>query len=255
MPPEPPAPNRPSLRRLRDGLDQRALVTTWLAVSMVVLHIVAGVWDWSTGRCDVWGVLYGDRSREALILFGGRARDLVAHGEWWRLISCGWLHAGPLHLTLNVTALFGLGPMCEAVFGRVRTLALFLVAVVAGAILSQIGGAPLAIGASGGVFGMMGALGAFGLVRGRHLHAQLRRLFGRDLWPWVVLNLGIGLLVPGVDNLGHIGGLVAGSVFGVVSADFVTDNRRPTLARTRLLAGVSVAAITWAVLGAVSAAR
>lgn len=99
---------------------------------------------------------------------------------------------------------------------------------------------------------MMGALVAFGLVRGRNLHPELRRLFGRQLWPWILLNLGIGLLVPGVDNLGHVGGLVAGLGFGVLSADLVTDNHRPAATATWALGAASAGLLAWAVVGAVS---
>lgn len=216
---------RRTVRRLRDGLEDRALVTWGLLVAMVSVHVGAGAWDHLHGKADGWGVLYGDRSKEAMIAFGGRSHELVAAGQLWRLVSCGFLHAGPIHLTVNALSLLGLGPLCEAVFGRVRTLALFLVSVVTGAVLSQVGPAPLAVGASGGAFGMMGALVAFGWTRRESLHPILRRMFGASLWPWVVLNLGMGVALPGIDNLGHVGGLVAGLAFGAVSPNRIVPNQ------------------------------
>ena len=160
-----------------------------------------------------------------MIAFGGRSHELVADGQLWRLVTYGFLHAGPIHLTVNALSLLGLGPLCEAVFGRTSTAALFLSAVVSGAVLSQLGPAPLAVGASGGAFGMMGALVAFGAGRRAKLHPLLRRMFGASLWPWVVMNLAMGALIPGIDNLGHLGGLLAGLVFGALAPNRVVDNQ------------------------------
>lgn len=227
------------MRRLRDALEGRPRVTIGLGALLLAVHVGAGWSDWSSGRVDAWGVLYGSRTTEAMVLWGGRSGDAVRAGELWRLVSCGFLHAGPVHLVVNGMAMAGIGPLVEAVFGRARALLVFLVAVVSGAILSQLGGVPLAVGASGGVFGWLGALAAFGIARRARLHARLRPLFGRRLWPWVVVNLGLGFLVPGIDNLGHLGGLLAGAGLGLVLADELVDNARGTAAATTAVWAIS----------------
>lgn len=196
--------------------------TIALLSSFVGMHLLTGLEDWASGRTSALGVLFGERSTEVLVLFGGRQHDLVAQGQVWRLLTCGFLHADLMHIGMNALAFWGLGRMCEAVFGSARLLALFCTAVVGGAILSQAGGGPLSIGASGGVFGLMGALVAFGWRRRRSMGPEMRAMFGRQLYPWILLNLGIGFALPFIDNLGHIGGLLTGLVLGLLLKERIT---------------------------------
>ena len=196
---------------------------TWtLVVVCVFLHLVTGVVDFAAGQADAWGIVFGARSGETLTLLGGRNHDRVAAGEVWRLVSAGFLHGDASHLFFNGLALVGLGRMSEASFGGLRTLWIFLLSVVGGNILSQMGDAPLSIGASGGVFGLMGALVAFGWTRRAALPPPMREMFGKQLWKWIGLNLVIGLMLPFIDNRGHIGGLIAGAVAGLVLHDRLT---------------------------------
>lgn len=205
---------------------------TWgLVVSFVILHLVASWLDRHENYDDVIGLVLGERTDEALTLLGGRSRELVNHGQLWRLLTCGFLHHDPLHLFLNATAMVGLGKRAEAVWGPARLLVLFLVAVLGGAILSQLGGARLSIGASGGVFGVMGALVAFAWRRRARLSPVLRAALGRELLPWIGVNLAIGAVVPAIDNLGHVGGLLSGLAIAFVFGDRITDQGEESPAR------------------------
>lgn len=224
-------------------------VTLGLVLSNTLAHLGTGAVDVLLGEGGLVHVLVGDRSTEALIFGGGRVAELVAGGEWWRLLSCGWLHAGPIHLGLNMAALFGLGRLCEATWGPGRFLALYVASVLGGSVLSQLGGVPLSVGASGGVFGLLGAGVVFGLRHRRELPEPLRQVFGRGLAPWVVLNLFIGVVVPGIDNLGHVGGLVAGSLAALALASRVVPWERRWSWVGPALAAVSAAAIGWMVVG------
>lgn len=214
-----------SWRRFETGYRMRPPVTTALVVAFLVCHLISGGVDYAIGETDAWGVVFGARSSRGLALCGGRVAVLVAHGEIWRLWTYGFLHADALHIFFNTTAMWGLGRVCEAVYGSTRTLWLFLLAVLGGGILSQAGGTMASVGASGGIFGLMGALLVFGQKRRRSMDREMRATFGRRLAPWVLLNLFIGVLLPFIDNLGHVGGLVAGAAFGLVSGDTITaDN-------------------------------
>lgn len=130
---------------------------------------------------------------------------LVARGEVYRLMTATFLHANLLHIGMNMFALYLFGPQLETVLGRVRFLAVYLVAALGGSICSFYFG-PLSVysvGASGAVFGLLGAF--FVVLRARG--ADTSQVVGL-----IVINLFIGVAVPGIDNFAHIGGLLTGGL-------------------------------------------
>ncbi len=235
------------MESFRTGLRRWPPLTTGLVVFMVFVHLLVG-------GVDVWAgappssILLGDRSPQALVLFGARADWLIRTGEPWRLLSCVFLHAGFFHLGLNMLALFGLGRLCEAVYGPQRLLGLFLVSGLLGCVLSHIGGTVLSVGASGAVFGLMGAGVVFGIRSRSKLPAPLRSVFGRGLMPWVVLNLVIGLSVPRIDNLGHIGGMLGGSACALFFGDRLVPGREGDPRILRASTGIGIGLIAWTLL-------
>jgi membrane associated rhomboid family serine protease len=212
--------------RFQGGLEGPRWVTRGLFLVCLVLHLSSGLLDLHTGRAGAVEVVVGGRSDEALTALGARVTRLVNQGEVWRILTMGLLHGNAAHLFFNLLALSGLGRLAETVFGPRRALFAFLLSVTGGGVASQLWGGPLSVGASGGIFGLMGAIVAFALRRRRILPPRLRDGLSRDLIPWIALNLGIGLLVPAVDNQAHAGGLLTGIVLGLVLADRITDGRR-----------------------------
>jgi membrane associated rhomboid family serine protease len=159
-------------------------------------------------------------------------KPLVAQGELWRLWTVVLVHAPlgemPLHLLFNMYFLYLAGPFVERLYGRWTFLALYLL-FAAGASLTSFAftappDAPIAVGASGAIFGLFGLLVAAERIHRPVLDQQSRSFMGQ-LTGLVVINLLFGLLVPGIDNLAHIGGLVTGLVVGVLFA----PTRVPTL--------------------------
>lgn len=135
----------------------------------------------------------------------------VAEGEYYRLLTAAFLHANLLHIALNMYAVYLFGPPLEAALGRVRFVALYLVSALGGSALSYAFSAPgqPSLGASGAVFGL---LGAFFVVT---------RRMGRETSGLVVLlviNLGFSFLAPNIDWRAHVGGLLAGGLTGIALA-------------------------------------
>lgn len=214
------------MRRFAYYYGSPADVTVALLGLLVLVHLGTGWLDYRADRVDAWGIVFGGRSTEVLRQLGARDHALVAAGQWWRCLSAGFLHADATHILFNTFAGWGLGRMAESVFGRARFLLLFALAVIGGNLLSQRFGGAMSVGASGGIFGLMGAMVTFSLRHRAALPPPLRAVLGKDLVTWIVVNLAIGLALPFVDQAGHVGGLLAGLALGLVLGDQVTDHGR-----------------------------
>lgn len=159
----------------------------------------------------------------------------VARGEWYRLLTAAFLHGGLLHIGFNMFALLAFGPQVEAALGRVRFLALYLVAALGGSALSYLLGPPNVpgVGASGAIFGVLGA--AYVVVRLSGGDASpIARLLG--------LNLLIGFVVPLIDWRAHLGGLVAGAALTWAFARVPSGRRRPAYQALAVAASLAVIA-------------
>jgi membrane associated rhomboid family serine protease len=177
-----------------------------------------------------------------LRLIGGRP-DLgipgVASGEVWRLLTAAFLHGSVLHLLLNMYAVYLFGPPLEQAFGRVRFVVLYLVSALGGSAASYAFSPPLtpSLGASGAVFGLLGAF----LVVSRKL--------GRDasfLYVLLAVNLAFGFFAANIDWKAHLGGLAAGVLTGIALV-YAPRERRT------LVQAAGAAAVVVIVLAAVSA--
>ncbi|MDP2305131.1 MAG: rhomboid family intramembrane serine protease [Pseudomonadota bacterium] len=232
-------------RRFIVRLAQPPRATVVLLGLLIAIHVLGGVLVPSDS--GTWQRIFGLRPAEIMVALGARDGALVAEGEVWRLVSSGFLHWDVAHLFMNGLALWGLGRLCEVVFGPVRFFWLFLLCVIGGNVLSQTAHVEIvSAGASGGVFGLLGALVAFGLSRRASLSPPLREVFTKQLFPWILLNLGIGILLPFIDNRAHIGGLVTGAVVALVLGDSLTDDHRPWPWATVAMALAFGLAVGWA---------
>ncbi|WP_107653512.1 rhomboid family intramembrane serine protease [Nocardia suismassiliense] len=128
----------------------------------------------------------------------------VAGGEWWRVIGSGFLHYGPIHLLLNMFALYVIGRDGELVLGRLRYLAVYLVSLLGGsAAVMAFAQESATAGASGAVYGLFGAITVI-LIRLRQNANQMLILIG--------INVFISFSLPGISLWGHLGGLAAGTL-------------------------------------------
>ncbi len=128
----------------------------------------------------------------------------VAQGEWWRAIGSGFLHYGPVHLLMNMFALYILGRDMETVLGRGRFLAVYAVSLLGGSASVMLFADPRSVtaGASGAIFGLMGGLVVVLLRLKRGL---------APMFTVIALNVFISITIPGISLVGHLGGLVFGA--------------------------------------------
>jgi rhomboid protease GluP len=160
-------------------------------------------------------------SNEALNALGWKFR-VFQTGEYWRLVTAGFMHGGWLHILMNSWVLYDLGAQVEQVYGTPRFLVFYFAGSVGGFYLSaELSPRTPSLGASAALMGLIGAMIAFGVANRSELGRRIRGAYGR----WVVYIIAFGL-IPGfnVDNWAHIGGLAAGFVIGYVAGTPMRSN-------------------------------
>ena len=153
-------------------------------------------------------------SKEAIIAMGALAREGVVAGEYWRLLTAPWLHGGTEHLVGNGIALYILGMVCEAAFGRAQLVVLYVLSGLGGSLVSMLVSAGPSVGASGAIFGLQGA--AIVLLRRERDRLLVRdRRVGFVLLIWAIYTIAGGLTDPFIDNGAHIGGALGGALIAL----------------------------------------
>ncbi|MFI5778448.1 rhomboid family intramembrane serine protease [Nocardia sp. NPDC051570] len=178
-----------------------------------------------------------DNDRSRLFRDWDLVPPLVGHGEWIRVLGAGFLHFGPLHLAINMFALYILGRDTEMVLGRARYVAVYLVSLLGGsaAALALAPALSSTAGASGAIYGLFGAMTVI-LLRLRQSPVQMLVL--------IAVNLLISVSLPGISLWGHLGGLATGTI-ATAGILFVPEWLR---AKTR----ESARTIGWLAIGAVA---
>jgi rhomboid protease GluP len=145
-----------------------------------------------------------------------KVTDRVRAGEVWRLVTASFLHGGLLHIAVNAYALYMIGPTVERLYGRSRFLVIFVLGGAAGFAASTLFVEQASLGASAGLFALLGVLLGFA-VRARHvLPRTARSAMIREILTVAALNLALGLMVPYIDNAAHVGGFVGGLALSVL---------------------------------------
>jgi membrane associated rhomboid family serine protease len=171
-----------------------------------------------------------------LALFG----PAVDQGDYWRLVTSGFLHSGLLHIGFNMYILYWLGTMLEPSLGHARFLALYLASLIAGSFGALVlDPNAVTVGASGAVFGLMGA--AFVMQRARGVDPMQS-----GLGPVILLNLAISFVVPNISIGGHIGGLIGGAAAGF-GMEWLAGRRRGIAAPIAVCVVIGAAAAVGAV--------
>ena len=187
-----------------------------------------------------------DPSAQLLFDLGAMAPPAVANGQFWRLFTAMFLHAGLLHVALNAYFFWLFGRVVESVFGRTWMLLIFLVSGFLASVASYAFGPvlALAVGASGAISGVFGAFIAYNYRR-RHLAANAANL--RMALTVIVLNAFIAIAYSSIDWRAHVGGLVAGFALGYLADDAVPARQRAVarFAGVATLVALGIALVVW----------
>jgi rhomboid protease GluP len=197
----------PALRHVVD-LDVTRLITVAciaLYVASILLDPIAALRP--RGPLDLLSP-----SGAALLRLGMTGAQPWALGWWWTLITAMYLHGSILHILFNVLWIRQLGPAVQELYGNGRLFVIFTVSGVAGFVLSNVLGVPLTVGASGAIFGLLGAMVAFGRRRGGVFGRMVLRQYGQ----WALILFLMGFFISNVNNLAHGGGFVGGFLTGLL---------------------------------------
>lgn len=224
--------------RLRRQREQRGLQRllkpgpaplTWILIALNGAAFLAQLL--AAGRLQEQGLGPGAAEFAALIELGANQgwAQLRDSGQWWRLMAAAFLHGGPLHLFMNMAALYSLGSLSERVLGPVRLAAFYLAAALISSVTSALflpSGVP-SVGASGAILGLCGLLLAPSLRRHPGFPQALAERLKLWLWRPTLLLFGLGLAFKALDlplqfdNAAHLGGLLSGLALGYLYPSFL----------------------------------
>jgi membrane associated rhomboid family serine protease len=218
-------------RTMRSERMQATYVLIGINVAVFLLQLLGG------GPSGTGGWLFADGALCGHAVGGGGQVILSDGGEWWRVISSGFLHGGIIHLALNMFVLFILGQVLEPAIGTVRFVAVYFVSLIAGAVGALLMSDPVTftVGASGAIYGLFVATILVAHQRG-HMEVVQQLAF------WLVINLVFTFAASNVSVGGHLGGIVGGAIGAliVVAAERGIARRETLAAELVAMAGLGV---------------
>jgi rhomboid protease GluP len=177
-------------------------VTMMILTINVALFLITVLASMKAGLGGLFGLDVMTLSR-----FGAARPDAIAAGQWWRLLTAGFLHGGLMHILFNCWALMDISAHAEQTYGPRRLIAIYLLSTAGGFYTSMVWNRGVSVGASAGLFGLIGAMIAIGVFHKTYEASAIKGLYVR----WAIYGLLWGLLpFFRVDNAAHIGGLVTG---------------------------------------------
>jgi len=200
---------RPYAQRMASGAALAGLVPPTHLTTLIIL-LINGALFAATMLLSLKksGEAFASIDGYVLYAFGAKeGASILAGRQWWRLFTAGFLHGGILHILMNSWALYDLGAQVEEAYGTARFIVFYLVSSAAGFLASCFWSRALSIGASAAIFGLIGAMIAYGYRNRTRLGQFTKAIYGR----WAVYGLLFSLM-PGIDMAAHIGGLAAGFV-------------------------------------------
>ncbi len=228
---KPEAPVEPSRKQGLALPSHPVVLTRALLLINLLLFVITSL----LSRGGFMEAVLGGADGLTLIALGAKENSLILRGEYWRLLTPIFLHIGIVHLLFNSYALNLFGREVEGLFGSWRFAVVYFLSGIAGSLLSFAFSPNTSAGASGAIFGVIGAMAAF-LIRNRETLGAQGRQHLQSLAFMIGINLFLGVSLPGIDNYGHIGGLVAGFVLGfLVSPTYAVESDYENLQYPRVV--------------------
>lgn len=186
-------------------------------VTLLLIGALGAIFAWQLSS----GAL---ASEESVIAAGALVRDRVLQGEWWRVLSATVLHGNVEHLVGNAMSLYILGMASEHAYGTRSMLIIYLASGIAGSLLSVAASPGPSVGASGAIFGLMGAVMVLFWKYHHELLVRDKRI-GIVIAVWALLTVVAGLMTPMIDNAAHIGGLLGGMAVALAMRPRILSRR------------------------------
>ena len=187
---------------------KESLVTYILICMNILIFIITAFLSKSIYNIDLY----------TLIALGAKVNGFINNGQPWRVITCAFLQGGLAHIALNMYALKIIGSEVEYVYGEIKYIIIYLISALGGGIFSYLFNAnSISVGASGAIFGLLGAMIIFGI---RHKN-KIGKAYIMNLFKVLLINIFIGVTLSNIDNGAHIGGLI----FGGTSALLIRDKK------------------------------
>ena len=146
-----------------------------------------------------------------LLLYGAKINQFILQGEFWRFLTPAFLHGSIIHLSFNMYAIYSIGPSLERKYGSTSFILLYIIGAVFGNIVSFLFSPNVSLGASTAIFGLIAAQGVY-IYKNRYLLGSAAKPLLTNVLFMIAVNLFLGLS-PGIDNWGHLGGLMGGFLY------------------------------------------
>jgi len=190
-------------RNKRDKNDYKNSIVTFIIIGInIFMFAISVILSGSIMDIDI----------NVLVALGAKYNVAIQGGQWFRLITCMFLHGGLIHIAANMYSLYCIGPLVESVYGRYKFIAIYIATGIISSLFSFWFSDAISIGASGAIFGLLGVVLVFAITERK----RLGKSFLRNIASIVALNLFIGLSVKGIDNYAHLGGLLSGALIATV---------------------------------------
>lgn len=192
------------------------LKNNWLTFLLIAINVIIFMITAFLSK-DIF-----DIDIRVLIFFGAKYNVLIEHGEVWRLLTCAFLHSGLIHIASNMYSLYIIGPQIQQIYGNIKYFIIYIVSCITSSLLSYLmSPKSVSVGASGGIFGLMGALLVFAIIE----RNRIQKKYISSLLQIIIINLFIGLSIKNIDNFAHIGGLLGGMIISYISYKLLNRNK------------------------------